>query len=228
MKSRIKSVTVIILVAAVIFFGAACSGNNDINGFMAEYTIGDTGPCGGIIFYVADGLENRPLGFIVDGYGSEGDSGFFKTYTAHYLEVAPQDSGASEWGDGLSIPNTTYIFDSIDSDAKKIGNGRKDTMLIVAHLNDISVSGIAAKLCTSESIGGKNDWFLPSLGELDKLYKLYENKGKNNYANLKSLFYWSSSQQDSNRAWALHFGTGNPNMPTKHNYTNYVRAVRAF
>ena len=187
----------------------------------STHNIGATGPGTGIIFYIADGQAGRTLGFSMDGYGNPGDTGYFESYTAYYLEAATSDSGTAEWGAyGIEISGVTTITYLTDSLATKIGNGRKDTLTIVTHLGTSET--VRAAQIASASSGGKDDWFLPSLGEL---YWLYQNKGTAGITIIGT--YWSSSQANTISAWYQLFSGGYQVAYTK--VTTFdVRAIRAF
>jgi hypothetical protein len=70
--------------------------------------------------------------------------------------------------------------------------------------------------------GGKSDWFLPSISELDTL--------KNQKAEVGGFVadnYLSSSGYDSGQAWRVDFNSGNQGGMIKSTPT-YVRPIRAF
>jgi len=187
--------------------------------------IGDTGPGGGIIFYVADGQDSRTLGFTVEAY--TGSSGSFDAYTAYYLEVAPNDSGSFIWGvfgDDTLINGVTTFTSSTHTDAKKIGNGRKDTQFIIAHFEEMSITNRAAQVAGAANFNSKNDWFLPSSGELDLLYNQRNVEG----INITSGWYWSSSQGNPTDVWTRFFVNGAWHLGGKMYLLNIVRAIRAF
>jgi len=188
---------------------------NDADGAA---NIGRVGPGEGIVFYYS------PAGFTVEGYGNPGDTGYFATYTAHYLEVAPTITGSSiEWGDyGTEISGvTTSTYPIADA---LIGNGRKDTALIVAHLGT-SETNRAAQICASLTTGGKTDWFLPSFGELMKLFPQRALAGIDIY----DYWYWSSTQYGgvSSTAWCYGFDYEHWDSFSKDAELK-VRAIRAF
>ena len=181
---------------------------------VMTYNIGDIGPGGGIIFYV------NPSGFTVEGYS--GAEGAFESYTAHYLEAAPSNfSTSAQWGAyGTLISGITTFTSSTDPLANKIGNGRKDTLTIVAHLGT-SETNRAAQLAAAATFGGKNDWFLPSLGELNLLYV------QKSLTGITTGYFWSSSQSAIYYAWLQDFSNGNRYVGTN-DLTFTVRSIRAF
>ncbi len=76
----------------------------------------------------------------------------------------------------------------------------------------------AEALCSSKSLGGYDDWMLPSLHNLM-------------YSNIPSSFlnsdYWSSTEGDAGNAWMLNFGSGISGESGKTSGRE-VRAVRKF
>jgi len=188
----------------------------------AVYEIGDTGPAGGIIFY------HDPNGFIVQGYGNPSEPGYFAEYTAYYLEAAPEnESGTSQWGAyGTLIAGVTTVTSTSDTNASLIGNGRRDTRIIVNHLGT-SETGRAAQVCAGKSLSVYTDWFLPSLGELNEFDKLKGQAGVPQTGIPTTGQFWSSSQGDLNYAWVQDFANGGHGASLK-NYSGSVRAIRAF
>jgi len=91
-------------------------------------------------------------------------------------------------------------------------------------LNRHSETDRAAQLCDALVYGGYSDWFLPTLDELDLMYKNLHLKGVCDFADNN---YWSSSENDANHAWTQNFTNGYQNNYPKY-YTYWIRAVRAF
>jgi len=133
-----------------------------------------------------------------------------------YLEVAPVEK------------EVTAVWDSrgtnVTKTGKEVGSGKRNTELIVTALQG---NESAARLCANLNVNDYKDWFLPSIDELELMYKNLKKKGLGGF---RDGFYWSSSQNDSTgNAWAQRFSDG-----SKANYLNNkgntysVRAVRAF
>ena len=95
----------------------------------------------------------------------------------------------------------------------------------------------------SETLSDKfkaHNWWLPSCGELSRMY-WYHSKGYDgaNYAIFSAAYsagvfakftasrYWSSSESNQHLAWYVSFSSGVVDLNTKYS-TNYVRAVAAF
>jgi len=192
--------------------------------------IGHTGPAGGIIFYIADGQDGRPLGFTVQGYGNPGDTGYFAEYTAYYMEVSLQLNGY-DWQERLwsYLPKYYYYYhyehgyyeeiipglsqSSNDETDWAIGRGRMNTAIIRNRGITIGYATTAASTCAAFTGGGKTDWFLPSKDELNLLNIVI---APNNvagiihpdYDNDNVYYIWSSSQSGFNRAWVQSFTHG--------------------
>lgn len=207
--------------------------------------VGDTGPGGGVVFYVqASGGTFTSTGSDCNTAGAGGIS------TCKYFEAAPRG-----WGDGITVAagettgsstvdpilkwcsNTTSLRNANTKTA--IGDGRSNTTT--------STNGVAA--CTSGAIyhadlyagGTKTDWHLPSKDELNQMCKWQRgnawvsdatvctagtlNSGTGASAMGFQTRYWSSTELDATYAWYQIFAQ---NADLKTAVTNYVRPVRAF
>jgi TolB-like protein len=160
------------------------------------YNIGDFGPAGGIIFY---------------------DKGVFSNGW-RYMEAAPTEiEFTAQWG--------AYNQD-VAGTGTAVGNGKRNTQLIVEHLNRSGERGRAAQLVADLNFDGFTDWFLPSKDELNLMYV---NLQRNNLGGFTSNWYWSSSQSSADGAWGQNFGSGGQHVGYSYEYsTDSVRAVRAF
>ncbi|MFT7298827.1 MAG: hypothetical protein ACI9WO_001645 [Sphingobacteriales bacterium] len=76
----------------------------------------------------------------------------------------------------------------------------------------------------SLTVGGFNDWYLPSKDELDMMYVNLHLQGLGGFA---TSYYWSSTEYGSSFAWGQDFDDGFQLNFGKYT-TAYVRAVRAF
>lgn len=75
-------------------------------------------------------------------------------------------------------------------------------------------------LLNSLNYKGFNNWRLPSIVELNQLYK-----DKDSIGSFTSVFYWSSTENYVSNAWVQLFGSGYQTNTIKTN-TIRVRAVR--
>jgi TolB-like protein len=160
-----------------------------------EYKAGDFGPAGGLVFY--------DKGRVTNGW--------------RYLEAAPAETEFSgiQWG--------AYQKD-VGGTASAVGTGKRNTELIVNFLKRSGETNRAAQLCDALVFEGYDDWFLPSQGELDLMYKNLKAKGLGEFGN---AWYWSSSESSSGTAWGQDFSDGRQANVYKYDASR-VRAVRAF
>jgi hypothetical protein len=86
-------------------------------------------------------------------------------------------------------------------------------------------SASAAQVASYYSLGGYNDWFLPSQDELDFMYKNLKQK---NLGGFSSGYYWSSSGTFwGSWAYCQRFSDGHQSQNDQ-STTCSVRAVRQF
>lgn len=112
--------------------------------YYRPYTVGDTGPAGGYVFYDK-------------GYYSEG---------WRYLEAMRYDISSSGivWEQQLQAGQ----YRTTNATATQLGSGFVNTRTIIQVLGE----GVyAAKLCASITVGNYNDWYLPSKDELNLLFQ---------------------------------------------------------
>ena len=130
-----------------------------------------------------------------------------------YLEISNSDIGPGvTWGcDGLDIIGISPAF----------GSGQNNTNATVASCNDVD---FAAKVCDNLILGNQNDWFLPSLGEINLVFF----NSINNVINLNNTFYWTSTSTDGYYANIFHGYTGVFPMSTNKFQPFPLRAVRAY
>jgi hypothetical protein len=178
--------------------------------------VGDTGPGGGKVFYVATAAF---------------ECGPARASTCKYLEAAP-----SGWNTG-SDPQRTWAKTSESvtavnnptapqtATAIAIGWGYRNTRAIILQGNtDTATSAAALADSYAVTVSGVliDDWYLPSKDELNELYLVQTTVG-----GLAADVYWSSSEQGDSSAWYHGFNGGSQSDGSKF-YTLYIRPVRAF
>jgi uncharacterized repeat protein (TIGR02543 family) len=172
--------------------------NIELYAKWVPYVLRDTGPAGGLIFYIKADY-----------------SGGWR-----YLEAAPV---STEWNDAQWGLNNTFIGNT----GMAIGTGQLNTNYIVDALiasGDPDRTLKAAYLCSLLSINGYNDWFLPSH---DELYQMFLNLKAQLVGDFLDEGYWSSSENDQYTSYLLHFNGGSWYTNTK-SFSRNVRAARAF
>jgi len=226
---------IITLVAADIAVALTCA----TGGTCA---VGDAGPGGGTVFYVASSrftsigsacgtvcryLEAAPVGWITT-------STLVGQTNCVFQYRYPTDQ-ACEWSG-----NTQTV---IGSTRKRIGTGYANTSAIITQRNGGNAAGNAATVARAFQGGGKTDWFLPSKAELNALCKWARNDTVTKNCNDQRYFrdgitpnggfvtesYWSSSEFHYSRAWSQAFSGGTQTQgSTTKRYPLFVRPVRAF
>ena len=186
------------------------------------YQVGQTGPGGGIVFYVH-----------ANGTFACGET---LNQNCTYLEVAP-----NTWNGGSADPLAPWGCDQTPiagADGTAIGAGRQNTTDIV---NGCATSGIPALLANDLTLGGQSDWFLPSKDELNALCKWAFGDTVNAICNNDGFgglsltgvggfsidLYWSSSELSGDDALDQNFYIGSQAYNGK-DLTESVRPVRAF
>jgi hypothetical protein len=170
--------------------------------------IGMTGPGGGIVFFVD----------YQDQYAS-----FCATGDCNYLEASPADVGAPQaW---CSDTETSRGLSAWSNSA--VGAGRTNTT--TADTPDTTCTSGAIQTAvdyTAPAFNGvaREDWWLPSLGELMLMYTNLRQAGVGDFA---SGGYWSSSESSESFAWSQDFNFGNQNDSGK-TASLRVRPVRGF
>lgn len=160
-------------------------------------TAGRIGASGGVVFY--------DKGETTNGW--------------RYLEVAPNDltfngSTVMAWGCNGSIIGQTQAV---------VGSGLENTARI---LSQCSNSGTAARVCDEYSINGLNDWFLPSVKELEIFY--VSSVGAYTIPTSQPREYWSSTERDAYNAQSYNTDYGSINEWETKSYGKKVRAIRRF
>jgi len=188
-----------------------------------SYKLGDIGPGGGIIFYVADGKEGRPFGFTVQMEPSSNN------YTAHYLEAAPAGWYGTpvdpqiNWATTGSTAATTFL-----GTAEGLGTGRRNTSIIIAEDGGAS----AARDCFNYGTAPYKDWFLPSYDEIVLLSQQQSIVG--GIVDITGLnSYWTSTEPSdgvgATAARRLYVFDGSfVGHGSKGSANAYVRPIRAF
>jgi hypothetical protein len=202
--------------------------------------VGDTGPGGGKVFYVASTPFASP-GSTCNTNGAGGIS------TCRYLEAAP-----NTWSGGSSDPTRSWATD-INSNQSTAVTGADGTAIGTGYQNSLdiqnqggNVAGTSAAVLARAYRGNDlTDWYLPSKVELNQMCKWQGGITGAALTNLTTVCtggilnsglgaagfvlggYWSSSESSANGAWIQNFNGGGQIQLYK-NYPYYVRPVRAF
>jgi hypothetical protein len=170
-----------------------------------EYSVGDTGPGSGIVFYDKGSYSN--------GW--------------RYMEAAPASTEfTATWGCYTVVSYNYTSYYTVGGTQNNMGAGKNNTALIVAKSAEIGELNRAAQGCALMDIGGCDDWYLPSRGELLEMYAKRSVIG--GFATDRySYYYWSSSEYSQYLATSVGFYDGRIYDEYK-TYTGRVRACRQF
>jgi len=169
--------------------------------------IGDTGPGGGKVFYISDTTINAATGI------SEGGV---------YLEVAPlgwhttqgQEEALAWSSASTAVPGTL----------SDIGAGAENSRLVYSQLGS---SSAGFNVIVNKTIGGKSDWFVPSLGELEKVYENLWATGLDAFTGSRNML--SSTEDPSNTSQAMQvWNVGGIVASVSKTIGYYMRPIRAF
>jgi len=134
----------------------------------------------------------------------------------HGLIAAPADQGLYEWGcggywDGVFLGATGW----------SIGYGQSNTTIIV---NGCGTPNIAARICNNLVLNGYDDWFLPSMSELQILRERRSIIG----GFVEAQPYWSSTEFSYSAAFGYYMLSGTDPYTFSKYQGKYVRAIRDF
>lgn len=181
-----------------------------------KYEVGDTGPAGGIIFFVDASKKGIT-----------------------YYEAAPKSAERADVYFGNFYDGSVFKDNLIDgADTASVGAGKTNTAAIMAVSKqsgitiysdqfpnpEYLITDFAAKVATSCTAGGKNDWYLPSLDELNLMYN---NLKKNGLGQFADVTYWTSTQSEM-QSKAISFVDGEQQGGKNYDYQYYVRPIRSF
>lgn len=172
-----------------------------------NYTIGQTGPSGGLIAY---------------------DKGEY-TNGWRYIETSISDLPIEEWGcDQSSVAASRH---------DEIGTGYQNTIANVQFHNNlvnyytnpivcgIGNNGTLSSKTALEQTINTNNWFIPSINELEIIRT---NLAPLNLGNFGNDYYWSSTEFDNSKAKCLNFSNGQIVNVLKNALSVKTRVIRYF
>jgi hypothetical protein len=218
-----------------------------------ECIVGNTGPGGGIVFYVSagnftsTGSDCNTTCKYLEAVPTDQSTGIVWATTAAFCYAAGSDSGTSSC-QGNSIYSNTAGQAASRTAATGIGKGMVNTNQIYARVSNNGGAGgaetstYAAGIAFAYENNGKTDWHLPSKDELNELCKYARTQTTgdtgaqcNDSGTLRvgfsDAYYWSSSELEPipGLAWPQVFLNGVQGFARDQKETlNVVRPVRAF
>jgi hypothetical protein len=198
------------------------------------YTVGQTGPGGGIVFYVAT---------------TSFACGPTRAATCTYLEVAP-----NTWNGGTQDPTKLWAVNAnkhidvteipneaaANNDIAGLGVGLQNSIAIVNQGNDTTTAAGAARAYRG---GTQSDWFLPATVELNLLCQWARNvtqavstpctggtlnTGTGANGGFEAGIYWSSVEHNPSDVRFQNFSNGEQSNQLGKDTSIRVRPIRAF
>ena len=183
--------------------------------------LGDTGPGGGVVFYVA----STPWG-TADPFSAPGT---VCDDNCLYLEAAQTNQGPTAWC--ASGPGSASGF-YVDAPGTVIGSGYLNTQAMLGTTNSppTTICAGGAAQVASTPTGGLTDWYLPAEDELVALYQAGERNIGVEYDGIGTYFFWGSTADSANYAMAycLNYNKGSSAECNKTQDAADVVQVRAF
>jgi len=172
--------------------------------------VGDIGPGGGTVFYVAEEGDEFYCGPVYN-----------PDMLCRYLEAAP-----NTWSGGNADPELTWSTGAnqnvyANASGESIGSGYVNSLWVQRQDGNVAQTS-AAIAARGYNGGGKSDWYLPSINEIGKLYLQRSIVGSFVLNN-----YWSSSEVANDGAWNYSLSMGQQGENGKFDLRG-VRPIRAF
>jgi hypothetical protein len=165
--------------------------------------------------------ENNAASYSIGQKVDEGIVFYVDKSGQHGLIAAPVDQTSDRpWSNGTKMATLAI--------RSGIGQGYYNTEKIILCHKD---GGYAALLCAKYTLAGNGDWYLPSIYELDLMYR---NIGKGatgpnkNIGGFADRYYWSSTEHTINEAFVQPFNASMQIPLLKDTQNVSARAVRAF
>ena len=195
-------------VSAPVVTGTNCVGTK------CDYKIGDTGPGGGIIFFVDYNDQYAGLNYL-----EAAPVGWGNGITVNEGDLTGETTGSSTVDPLMKWCSNTSLLGLNAWSNSAVGAGASNTSIA-----DTTCTGGAIQAASDYAGGSKSDWFLPSVGEAMLMYTNLRQQGVGGFA---SEGYWSSSEVGANTAWYQYFFDGSQSLNLK-SFPFYVRPIRAF
>jgi hypothetical protein len=156
---------------------------------------------------------------------------FFVDYYNEYANFDYLESALEGWSGQNSDPTATWAQVSLQNTTasganyRKLGSGLQNTLAIIGQGNS-TTSSSAAAWARSYNGGGKSDWYLPSVSELQLMFQVLSLRMELSYF-VPGGAYWSSTQLGPDQAMQVEFRTGYLGYTEKSNLYK-VRPIRSF
>ena len=174
--------------------------------------VGMTGPGGGVVFFV-DYFDEHPS--------------FCATSNCNYLEASPADVDEvngqigyySKW-----CSDSTTLLNLNNWSNRALGAGRTNTAMADTTCTSGAIQAAADYVSPAFNGATKDDWWLPSIGELAVMHSNMMRTGVGGFA---PDYYWSSTELNGSIAWMQRFNDGFQDYDPKTGFYK-IRPVRGF
>ncbi len=136
-------------------------------------------------------------GGIIAYFFQSGDPGYVEG-EYHGIIAAPTDQhGGVQWWNGSHVVT--------GATGQSLGTGSSNTEKIINAQGDGSY---AAKICADLVLNGYDDWFLPNINELHKLYLARDEVDMYKDPFRQAVFYWTSTEKNQWLSYYIVFDSG--------------------
>ena len=206
----------------------------------------DLTPVGGTIFYIDDTADGEYEFFDADGNRIENVQVGDRPYAYRVMNKGSKDKYYVYHDDVYDKLEWTYyeddiaVYEYLDDTSGDIGSGKTTTEIVMAKDNGAYITAntiwYQLQMIRDAKVGGCNDWFIPSVYEINELREaiLLGNVTGGKIAGSyygESIFgnkwLWSSSEDSARDSW--HWSSNGQNWYTYgKNFNNSVFFIRAF
>ena len=206
----------------------------------------DLTPVGGTIFYIDDTADGEYEFFDADGNRIENVQVGDRPYAYRVMNKGSKDKYYVYHDDVYDKLEWTYyeddiaVYEYLDDTSGDIGSGKTTTEIAMAKDNGAYITAntiwYQLQMIRDAKVGGCNDWFIPSVYEINELREaiLLGNVTGGKIAGSyygESIFgnkwLWSSSEDSARDSW--HWSSNGQNWYTYgKNFNNSVFFIRAF
>ena len=180
----------------------------------------------GVVFY-DDGTVTKIVALKdINASGNESDD--------ENIRWSTDENGIYSYTTGNTHCNNTPDLCVNDTDGKK---NTKTILSYIASKGYIAESATATSLyapqiCTNSSFCGQGEWYLPALGELQSIYNNFNSiqtaLGRTRGTKIRTMYYWSSTEQIASHAWDFNFSTGYKAGHAKSSSWHRIRPTLSF
>jgi hypothetical protein len=181
--------------------------------------LGDTGPGGGMVFYVG-------AAFTMTGATCNTSCNYLEWAPVSWASTQSQNASFPEPGTATTDAGTTLMPGNLlVGTSTAFGTGLNNTSLLANAVGSGTSTNNAAKavLLYAGNDSSAGQWFLPSKDELVVLY----NSAVKSRGNFPTRNRWTSSEQTSVNQWQVDMSNGSVSVDARSNYKLF-RPIRAF